>query len=87
MNTAPTSVLEDCSGVAGTISSDWWCFRWGSNKNSLVTFAAINPMLERLNTDFAYFHDIMGWPPDLRAINGYRSAVYLYGSGLCTDNA
>jgi hypothetical protein len=44
-------------------------------------------MLARLNTDFAYFRDQMGWPPDLRAKNGYRSAVYLYGSGLCTDNA
>jgi hypothetical protein len=44
-------------------------------------------MLARMNTDFAYFRDQMGWPPDLRAKNGYRSAIYLYGSGLCTDNA
>ncbi len=29
----------------------------------------------------------MGWPPDLRAKNGFKSAVYLYGSGLCTDDA
>jgi Secretion system C-terminal sorting domain len=40
-----------------------------------------------MNTDFAYFRDQMGWPPDLRAKRGYRSCVYLYGSGLCTDNA
>ncbi len=44
-------------------------------------------MLARLNTDFAYFRDQLGWPPDLRAKNGYRSSVYLYGSGLCADNA
>jgi chitodextrinase len=83
----PTKVLDDCSGVVGTTSSDWWCFRWGANKNSLVTSNAINPMLTRFNKDFAYFRDIMGWPPDSRALNGYRSAIYLYGSGLCTDNA
>jgi hypothetical protein len=44
-------------------------------------------MLARMNTDFAYFRDQMGWPPDLRAKNGYRSSVYLFGSGLCTDDA
>ncbi len=83
----PNNVLDDCSGVVGTQSSQWWTFRWGSSANSLVTSAAITPMLERLNTDFAYFRDEMGWPPDSRALNGYKSAVYLYGSGLCTDNA
>lgn len=85
--TMPTNVLNDCSGVVGTQSSEWWTFRWGSTANSLVTSASITPMLQRLNTDFAYFRDEMGWPPDLRALNGYKSAVYLYGSGLCTDNA
>lgn len=83
----PTNVLNDCPQVVGTQSLNWWCFRWGPNKNSLVTTNAITPLLARMNTDFAYFRDQMGWPPDLRAKNGYRSAVYLYGSGLCTDNA
>ncbi|WP_205513300.1 T9SS type A sorting domain-containing protein [Longitalea arenae] len=83
----PANVLDDCPQVVGTQSSNWWCFRWGPNKNSLVTANAITPLLARLNTDFAYFRDQMGWPPDLRAKNGYRSSVYLYGSGLCTDNA
>lgn len=83
----PTRDLDDCPGVVGTQSSGWWTFKWGANKNSLVTEAAITPMLERLNTDFAYFRDTMGWPPDKRVQDGYRSAVYLYGSGLCTDNA
>jgi len=84
---APTAVLNDCPQVVGTQSSQWWAFRWGPNKNSLVTTAAITPLLARLNTDFAYFRDQMGWPPDLRAKKGYFSSVYLYGSGLCTDNA
>lgn len=45
-------------------------------------------MLERFNKDFAYFRDTMGWPPDRRAKEGYRSAIYLFGSGLsCIDNA
>lgn len=83
----PGQVLDDCAEVVGTQSSDWWTFRWGPNANSLVTSAAITPLLARMNTDFAYFRDEMGWPPDLRAKNGYKSAVYLYGSGLCTDNA
>lgn len=85
--TTPANILNDCSQVVGTQSSNWWTFRWGPTKNSLVTSAAITPMLARLNTDFAYFRDTMGWPPDLRARSGYKSSVYLYGSGLCTDNA
>lgn len=83
----PTQVLNDCPEVVSTQSSQWWCFRKGPSANSLVTSAAVTPMLARLNTDFAYFRDQMGWPPDLRAKNGYRSSVYLFGSGLCTDDA
>ncbi|NLO69811.1 MAG: T9SS type A sorting domain-containing protein [Porphyromonadaceae bacterium] len=83
----PTKDLDDCPGVVGTQSSGWWTFKWGANKNSLVTEAAITPMLERMNEDFAYIRDVMGWPPDKRVKRGYRSAIYLFGSGLCTDNA
>ena len=83
----PTKDLDDCPQVVGSQSSGWWTFRWGPSKNPLVTTAAITPLLERMNKDFAYFRDTMGWPPDKRAQNGYRSAMYLYGSGLCTDNA
>ncbi|MFO7575950.1 MAG: T9SS type A sorting domain-containing protein [Bacteroidales bacterium] len=85
--TEPTQDLDDCAGVVGTQSSGWWTFKWGANANSLVTSAAITPMLNYMNQEFAYFRDVMGWPPDKRAKNGYRSAIYLYGSGLCTDNA
>jgi hypothetical protein len=81
----PTKDLEDCDGVVGTQSSDWWTFKWGKNKRSVVTSKAITPMLARFNKDFAYFRDTMGWEPDSRVQAGYRSAIYLYGSGLCTD--
>jgi hypothetical protein len=83
----PTSVANDVSNVAGTAISDWWCFRYGPNKNALVTANGWNPMLARLNTDFAYITDTMRWPRDGRARAGNYSAVYLYGSGLSTDNA
>ncbi|MFB6318169.1 T9SS type A sorting domain-containing protein [Saccharicrinis sp. FJH54] len=83
----PTKDLEDCNNFAGRQSSGWWTFVWGPNARSLVTENAITPMLERFNQDFAYFRDTMGWPPDKRAKRGYRSGIYLYGSGLCTDNA
>ncbi|MBN1951643.1 MAG: T9SS type A sorting domain-containing protein [Bacteroidales bacterium] len=82
----PTQDLDDCPEVVGTQSDRWWTFKWGPEARSLVTEAAITPMLERMNTDFAYFRDTLGWPPDKRAKRGYRSAIYLYGSGLCTDD-
>lgn len=84
---APSKILDDCPQVVGEQSSEWWTFRWGPNANRLVTSAAITPMLERMDTEFAYFRDIMGWPPDKRAKQGYKSAIYLFGSGLCTDRA
>ncbi|MCU4166371.1 T9SS type A sorting domain-containing protein [Carboxylicivirga caseinilyticus] len=83
----PTQDLDDCANVAGRQSSGWWTFVWGPNARDEITEAAITPMLDRFNQDFAYFRDVMGWPPDKRAKNGYRSAIYLFGSGLCTDNA
>lgn len=82
----PTMDLDDCPNVVGTISDGWWTFKWGATKRSIVDSASVIPMLKRMNTDFAYFRDSLGWPPDKRAKNGYRSAIYLYGSGLCTDD-
>ena len=82
----PTQVLDDVTGVAGTYADGWWCFRWGADKNALVTEDAWIPMIERLNEDFAYITDVMRWPRDKRALEGYYSTVYLYGSGLSTDN-
>lgn len=73
MNTypMPTKDLEDCEGVVGTQSSDWWTFKWGKNKRSVVTAKAITPMLARFNKDFAYFRDTMGWAPERRIRDGY----------------
>ncbi len=83
----PTENLDDDPNVVGSQSDRWWTFRWGPDKNPLVTESAITPMLERMNEDFEYYREVMGWPPDKRARRGYRSAIYLYGSGLNTDNA
>lgn len=85
----PTNILDDCSGVTTTITlpNNWFCFRFGADKNSLVTSNAWIPLLQRLNTDFAYFRNVMGWPPDKRAKRGYYSAVYLLGSGTCVGGA
>ena len=83
----PTQICPDgVTGVAGTYIDGWWCFRWGANKNSLVTSDAWIPMLQRYNADFAYITDIMRWPREQRAREGYYSTVYLYGSGLSTDS-
>ncbi len=85
----PTNVLNDCSGVTTTItlSNNWFCFRFGAGRHSLVTSNAWIPMLIKLNSDFEYFRNVMGWPPDKRAKNGYFSAVYLFGSGTCVGGA
>jgi len=70
-------------------------FHWGprahgsltTNNNRVVRNEIIDPMLERMNEEFAYFRDVMGWPPDSRARKGLRSAIYLFGSGMvCSDS-
>lgn len=87
---APDKDLEEFP-VAGRISEGWWTYAWGPKANHLATDKVgqegIRNMLARMNKDFEYFREVMGWPPDLRARNGYRSTIYLYGSGLPTDNA
>lgn len=82
----PTKDNVDATNVVGTISSGWWTFKWGPKAKSLIDSACVMPLLARLNKDFAYFRDTLGWPPDKRVKNGFRSAVYLYGSGMNTDN-
>lgn len=85
--TMPTKDHDDCgSEVTGTIDDGWWTFKWGATKNSLVTEAAIRPMLQRFNDDFQYIRDTLGWPPDSRVRDGYRSAIYLYGSIACSGS-
>ncbi len=75
------------TAVAWTMQDGWWSFFAGRTANALVTQAAVAPLLTRLNERFGYIRDVMGWPPDKAARSGYRSAVFLYGSGLGTDNA
>jgi hypothetical protein len=83
----PTRDSNDVTGIAGRYTNGWWTFVHGAKKNPLVTAAAWTPMLERFNADFSYITDTMRWPRDGRARAGYYSAIYLYGSGLSTDNA
>lgn len=86
--TMPTRNLPYNGGnLAWTKDSGWWSFFAGTDANALVKEADVQLMLDQLNTDFAYLRDVMGWPPDMAVQNGYRSAVFLYGSGLSTDDA
>lgn len=82
----PTAILDDCPEVVGEMSSDWWVFRWGPNRSNQVSYNAISIMLQTFDHEFGIFRK-MGWPPDRRARNGYKSGIYLFGSGLCTDDA
>lgn len=84
----PTEPLPDgTTGVEDIYTNGWWSFVYGTNRNSLVTENAWIPMVERFNTDFGYIADVLRWPRDRRAQNGYYSAIYLFGSGLSTDSA
>ena len=76
------------SGEAWRYDDRWFTFVQGPNANPLVkeNEEAAKHMLARLNDDFAYLRDEMGWLPDRNASEGYRSTVYLYGSGLSTDS-
>ena len=59
----------------------------GQRSQPRITDQHIQQVLDGLNEDMAYIRDVMGWPPDPMPQAGYFSSVYLYGSGLCTDNA
>ncbi|MCD7721341.1 MAG: hypothetical protein LUI09_03835 [Prevotellaceae bacterium] len=93
----PENILNDVSGVKGRMSDGWWTVAWGENLKSDVGVEnmetgegkqnAMKNMLAKYNEDFAFIRDEMGWPPDLRARKGYKSTIYVYGSGLSTDNA
>jgi hypothetical protein len=89
INPSTLRVYQGCNAsvVAGTKTSGWWSFIWGNNRNPQITDQHIQRVLDGLNEDMAYIRDVMGWPPDPMPQAGYFSSVYLYGSGLCTDNA
>ena len=95
----PTKNLGDVAATdrsnkpVNRVDGEWWTCVWGSNLNkeagaydSEEVRKAAENMMKKYDTDFAYIRDYMGWPPDLRARNGYRSLVYIFGSGLRNDD-
>jgi len=83
------TVYEGCpkSQIAGIKTSGWYAFIWGKNRNPAITDADIDRVLKNLNEDMAFAREKMGWPPGRLPQEGHFNNVYLYGSGLCTDNA
>lgn len=77
--------------AANQVHGDWWSLYWGDNLNSecgdaaTVQKAAEN-MIQKYETDFAYIRNEMGWPPDINARRGWKSFIYITGSGLANDN-
>ncbi|MCR5314093.1 MAG: DUF4859 domain-containing protein [Bacteroidaceae bacterium] len=96
--TQPTKVLGDVASTdkngkkVNRIDGKWWTCVWGSNLNTEcgTDTATINQcarnMMKKYDDDFEYIRENMGWPPDLRARNGYKSLVYIFGSGLRNDS-
>ncbi len=77
---------------ANHYEGEWWSVFWGDNLNtevgtdSATVYMAAKNMMTQYDKDFAYIRDYMGWPPDLSARRGYKSFVYIFGSGLSNDN-
>lgn len=84
---APTKFLPENNNQKGYMADGWWAIAWGPATSKYVTETAKKNILKKMNEDFAYFRDEMGWPPDKRARNGYYSTIYVYGSGLYSDPA
>lgn len=77
--------------AANRYDGDWWCVYWGDNLNSEcgtgnVLQNEMKNMVNKFDEDFAYIRDVMGWPPDINARRGYKSFVYVFGSGINRDN-
>ncbi len=78
---------------ANSYSGEWWSAFWGDNLNKTVgtdsatIYTAAKNMVDKFDSDFEYIRDYMGWPPDKNARKGYKSFVYIFGSGLANDNA
>ncbi len=76
---------------ANQVDGEWWTVYWGDNLNAdcgsgEVLQKAMKNMMAKYDKDFAYIRDEMGWPPDINARKGYKSFVYVFGSGLNKDN-
>ena len=83
---APTKGrLPENVGVAREVHGEWWSVAVGPKANALISDKSMELLAKKMDEDFAYFRNEMGWPPDKRARNGYYSQVYGYGSGLSFD--
>lgn len=76
---------------ANQYAGEWWSAFWGDNLNAVcgdkeTVMKAAENMVKKYDEDFEYIRDYMGWPPDLSARDGYKSFVYIFGSGLEKDN-
>ena len=91
---APTKVhtIKKKNGQpANQYVGKWWSVFWGDDLNDEVggqekAREAAKNMVEKYDTDFEYIYEHIGWPPNLSARNGYRSFIYIFGSGLANDN-
>ena len=77
--------------AANQVHGEWWSVYWGDNLNSecgsaTVAQKAMENAVAKFDTDFAYIRNEMGWPPDINARKGWKSFVYVFGSGLANDN-
>lgn len=84
--------------AAHMMEGDWWSVYWGDNLNTEVWDGksgetvegdrkhAMTNILKKFDEDYAYIRNEMGWPPDLAAREGYKSFIYVFGSGINRDN-
>lgn len=76
---------------ANQYAGEWWSIFWGDNCNPACgdkdnQMDAAQNMVKKFDEDFAYIRNNLGWPPDLSARKGYKSFIYIFGSGLANDN-
>lgn len=91
---APTKIhsfTQKNGKAANAVHGDWWSIFWGDNLNpkcgdATVAKKTMENAIKKYETDFAYIRDEMGWPPDINARQGWKSFVYVLGSGLSNDN-
>ncbi len=77
--------------AANQVHGNWWSVYWGDNLNSEcgsteVAQKAMENAIAKFDVDFAYIRDEMGWPPDINARQGWKSFIYVFGSGLSNDD-
>ncbi len=77
---------------ANVVSGEWWSAHWGDKLNPMVgqdsatVYQCAENMIKYFENEFAYIRDVMGWPPDLNAREGWKSYIYIFGSGLEYDS-